>query len=461
MDPLISVMIPAFNYARYVATAVDSVLGQTYPNVEVVVVDNASTDGTAAAIEGRYGADPRVRFFRNERNIGLVPNFNRALELARGEFVLWLSADDWILPRHLARLYDVFAREPQVDVVYTTVYFADAAGRIIGVRDREGLLPFDYVDLRDELPDMLTGVPQPILPATLFRRALFDELGPMDETISIAADWELAVRLAVAGKRFAYLDDPSACVRYHDANNSGVRFNRSGLVVETTAIVAKFLDHPGMARLRGREGAIVRYLDSLRQAKIDELGTNPFEPEFERRFAAVRDELLRRHALYEPARVRSEQVSVVIPVVGPPVPALRAIDAAAAQSFTNVQIVVVDQSEIPLEELIAGHPARDRIAYARVAVRRPGRPGTSACTSPAAPTSRSSTRTTRSPPSTSPSSWRRSSAPGRRSRPARPSSSSTRSMRTSPRARSPPPPPACSAGPPTRRRSRPSPTPSP
>ena len=366
MQPLISVLIPTFDYGRFLATAVDSVLAQTYPNVEVVVCDNASTDDTAE-VAARYANDPRVRYVRNERNIGLVPNFNRALALARGEFVLWLSADDWILPRHLARLHDVFAHEPAIDVVFSTVYFADAQGRVFSMRSEEGQLPFDYVDVRDELPEMLLGVSQMCLPATLFRRALFEELGAMDEGIAIAADWELATRVALAGKRFAYLRDPSACVRVHDANNSGVGFNATGqIVVETVEIVAKFLDHPGMARVRGREAAIAKHLRHLYQAKIAELGTNPFTRAFEERLALVCETLLARDGVYEPARVHGGRISVIVPVVGLPSPALRAIDAAAAQTFPDVEIVVVDQGTAPLGELLRAHPAAERIVHVRL-----------------------------------------------------------------------------------------------
>jgi glycosyltransferase involved in cell wall biosynthesis len=118
-EPLISVLIPAYNYARFVTAAVDSVLAQTYPNVEIVVCDNRSTDDTLAVLEARYAGEPRVRLFQNERNIGLVPNFNRALTHARGSFIAWLSADDWLLPRHLARKPTVLAAAPQLEVVYS------------------------------------------------------------------------------------------------------------------------------------------------------------------------------------------------------------------------------------------------------------------------------------------------------------------------------------------------------
>jgi glycosyltransferase involved in cell wall biosynthesis len=95
--PLVSIIITTYNYAHVVATAIESALGQDYPNFEVVIMDNASTDDTPAVIR-RYTADPRVHSIRNPENIGLTPNHNAGLREARGQYVSFLSADDWLMP---------------------------------------------------------------------------------------------------------------------------------------------------------------------------------------------------------------------------------------------------------------------------------------------------------------------------------------------------------------------------
>ena len=116
--PLISILVPNYNYVQYVATAVDSALAQTYPNFEVVVCDNRSTDGAWELLNERYGDDPRVRLHQNETNIGMARNFDRLLELARGRYVMCLSSDDFLYPSHLTQLEQGFARDPGLDVVY-------------------------------------------------------------------------------------------------------------------------------------------------------------------------------------------------------------------------------------------------------------------------------------------------------------------------------------------------------
>ena len=150
--PLISVLIPNFNYVKYVATAVDSALAQTYPNVEVVVSDNCSTDGAWELLDERYGDDPRVRLYRNATNIGMARNFDRLLELARGRYVMCLSSDDFLFPQHLAQLEAGFASDPQLDVVYCHAYFAYEDGTVYATRALPGQFPVDFVDARDELP---------------------------------------------------------------------------------------------------------------------------------------------------------------------------------------------------------------------------------------------------------------------------------------------------------------------
>lgn len=379
MEPLISILIPSYNYARYITRAIDAALDQTYPNVEVVVTDNQSTDGTVALLQERYANEPRVRVFENEFNLGLVPNFNRALAHARGEFVLWCSADDWILPPHVMRLYEVLRREQQVDICYSGAYFADPEGRPYTIRAMPGQFPVDYVDARDELVELLTTVCQVCLPTALFRRAVLDEVGGMNEEFRIASDWELAVRLAVAGKRFAYLTEASMVVRLHEGQASGNEYATSGEnLAEFVQILERYIDHPAMERVHGRELAITRLVDSLvRNALLasQAQGKRPefFTPEFEDRVVTLKQRLFGRYERYEPARAREHTVSIIMPALGPLPLILRAIDSVARQTFENWQLVVVDQLPFPIEALLRGHSAWERISAVRFSqVQPPG-----------------------------------------------------------------------------------------
>lgn len=102
MKPLVSVCIPVFNGAAFIARAIESVLAQTWTSFELVVLNNASTDATAEIV-ARYCADPRLSLIHNPVNIGAIPNFNKAMAIAQGEFLKILCADDYLYPECLAR----------------------------------------------------------------------------------------------------------------------------------------------------------------------------------------------------------------------------------------------------------------------------------------------------------------------------------------------------------------------
>jgi len=367
MKPLITVMITSYNYLRFITTAIDSARAQTYPNLEIVVVDNCSTDGTVPTLRARYRDDPRVRIFENERNLGEVLNSNRAFEHAKGEFVMYLSADDWMYPQHLARSHAVFERAPAVDVVYSGAYFANEAGTVYAQRMLEAMFPYDYVDARDELIDMFT-VNCPICwPAALFRRSVFLEVGLERANEGIyGTDWELEIRVALAGKRFAYLAQPSIAIRNHPAQLGRLEYEKGPTqLVDHLLICEKFLDHPGMARLRGRELAVVKFFESVYQDALAAGGPDVVPPEIHARVAAVKRAFEERAATYEPARVHEQRVSVILPVFRSPVLAARAIDSVAQQTFPNWEIVLVDAGATPLEYWVDAHPRRERISYVR------------------------------------------------------------------------------------------------
>ncbi|MDQ6944038.1 MAG: glycosyltransferase, partial [Candidatus Eremiobacteraeota bacterium] len=366
--PLISILIPNYNYVKYVATAVDSALAQTYPNIEVVVSDNCSTDGAWELLNERYANDPRVRLHQNEQNIGMARNFDRLMELARGRYVMCLSSDDFLFPPHLARLAERFETEPDLDVVYCNAYFAHEDGTVYATRAMAGQFPVDFTDARDELVEEFTTVCPVCFPCALFKREVLLEPGICGDPANgqDARDWELIIRLALANKRFAYIAQPSMAIRLHADQFSGDAYHRSGRnVLDYASYVERYMDHPEFVRrMRGREAGVARLLNTLvAQAPSLNGGVSPFDAAQLARFAALEQTLHARAAVYEPARVRESCVSVIVETAGAPRPLLRALDSLSAQRFGAWEAVVVDHGSIPVEALVRAHPAWERIAY--------------------------------------------------------------------------------------------------
>jgi glycosyltransferase involved in cell wall biosynthesis len=103
ISPRVSFGMPVYNGAKTIASALESILGQTFADFEVIISDNASTDATSGIAQDFCKADRRIQYFRNERNLGAHPNFNRAFTLSRGEYFKWAAHDDVIASDYLEK----------------------------------------------------------------------------------------------------------------------------------------------------------------------------------------------------------------------------------------------------------------------------------------------------------------------------------------------------------------------
>ena len=185
MTPLVSVIIPNYNYGRFLAQAIDSVLAQSYPRVELLVVDDGSTDGSRG-IEPRYGR--RLRWITQPRH-GVSAARNRGVAESRGELVAFLDADDAWHPEKLARQVARLDR-PAVGMVCCGLQHIDEAGRALGQS-----VPTQRGRLLREIA-LLRWAYAPGGSAALVRRTSLERAGVFDEQLSTSADWDLWRRIA-------------------------------------------------------------------------------------------------------------------------------------------------------------------------------------------------------------------------------------------------------------------------
>lgn len=133
--PRVSIGLPVYNGGRYLKEAIDSILMQTFEDFELIISDNASTDETEQICRAYADKDSRVKYYRNEKNLGPIENFNRVFHLARGEYFRWACYDDLVAPTCIAECVSVLDRDPEVILSYPRAYMIDEHSRPIDLPD--------------------------------------------------------------------------------------------------------------------------------------------------------------------------------------------------------------------------------------------------------------------------------------------------------------------------------------
>lgn len=203
--PAVSVIMPAYNVERYVEEALRSALTQTFPDLEVLVVDDGSTDRTADVVRPIAAVDSRVRLIQQE-NRGLAGARNTALRAARAPLLALLDSDDVWLPEFLEQQVTILRSRPEVDIV-------TGNGRCLG-GPHDGRLARPCPDPRP-VPDLasIIGDERSVFIMSVFRRRVYDTIGPFDETMRTNEDYDFWLRAAMAGFRFARNDTPLGLYR--------------------------------------------------------------------------------------------------------------------------------------------------------------------------------------------------------------------------------------------------------
>ena len=230
VTPLVSVVIPLYNYAHYIEGCIASAVAQTWRPLEVVVVNDGSTDRSLEVARSLESDLVRVIDQENQGTVGAV---NRGITEARGEYICWLSADDLFRPEKVVRQMQVMQHDPGLSCVFSNLTWQadtpaalqwcplprDAAQETL---QRDGKVewdtPYKAADCEGLLGRLLTTTILIYLGTSLIPRRVFDQVGVMDATYRRSHDYEFAMRLAAAGMRFALVEDPLVICRAHADN---------------------------------------------------------------------------------------------------------------------------------------------------------------------------------------------------------------------------------------------------
>ncbi len=210
-EPLISIIIPVYNHARFLPETLKSLINQTYKNIEIIIVDDGSTDETPAVCKAFAEQNPRIKVI-TQSNKGPSAARNKAIAASRGEYIGLLDSDDVLFPERIATQYEVLQKNPDVDLVYTAIIMVDIKGHPCGELHGKDYPPEDFLALmffRNIIPNSNT---------ILAKRECFVS-HPYNEKFIHAEDYELMMRLAHIYK-FRYIDIPLIYYRRHALNLS-------------------------------------------------------------------------------------------------------------------------------------------------------------------------------------------------------------------------------------------------
>jgi glycosyltransferase involved in cell wall biosynthesis len=202
--PLISVIIPTYNGEKFLPRSIGSVLAQTHRNIELIVADDGSTDGTKKVVEAFCKADARVSYYYEENSGGPARPKNFAMQYAKGEYVAYLDQDDEWAPEKLEKQVALFANDTrggkEIGLVGCDAFLAREDGKVFGKYATPStpevfpaLLDRDYVYSNSSV---------------LLRRDVIERVGARDERLKYMEDWDMWIRAAAAGYRFAFVREP-------------------------------------------------------------------------------------------------------------------------------------------------------------------------------------------------------------------------------------------------------------
>ena len=218
MQPLVSVCIPAYNNAGYIKDTIDSILNQTYKNIELIIVDDCSTDNTVEVIESV--SDERIKLFHNDTNLGMTGNWNRCLELAQGEFIKLICADDMIDENAIEKEAQAMEKCPTASLVESDTRLVDIDGKKKGAFKRyhsKGLVDGKKLAKKALIRKDFYGAPV----NNLIRKCALEKTGGFDDSFTYILDFDLWVSLSCTGDVYI-IHELLNSFRIRNDSNTGV-----------------------------------------------------------------------------------------------------------------------------------------------------------------------------------------------------------------------------------------------
>ncbi len=265
--PLVSVIICVYNGESYLALTLDSVLSQTYTNIELLIVNDGSRDGSQKIIEEYAARDARIRWFSRE-NYGLPACRNFAFASANGEWIAVIDQDDLCYPERIEKQLAIAANYPSAALIFCDTDYIDESGNVIGSHLKSFVLPNDFIPKKKAGNLLLIKGCFLDSEAWFFKKCVASSLEPLIESLRYACDYEYFIRIGL-NFDFAYTRDTLAAWRIHPAQESATnkkRFFEHRLVLKRYLLAADvdFITRCLIVKnlIRSHGGEIYRWMKS-------------------------------------------------------------------------------------------------------------------------------------------------------------------------------------------------------
>lgn len=203
MEELISIVLPVYNGEKYLRESIDSVLAQTYKNWELLIVDDCSTDSSAAIAKEYASKDRRIYYYRNENNLRLPRNLNKGFRLAKGDYLTWTSDDNKFKPTALEKMYDALKNNQNAQFVFASCRVINSEGEAI-----------EYIMVDDKRKKQIVG--RNVVGACfMYTRKAYEEVGEYNPDFTLVEDYDYWQRIYAKFNAVA-ISDILYEYRWHD-----------------------------------------------------------------------------------------------------------------------------------------------------------------------------------------------------------------------------------------------------
>lgn len=242
MYQLVSIIVTSYNHVEFLPQRMESLLAQSYPNIEIIVVDDGSTDGSREFLK-QFGTKPNIRLFLQDQNSGYVPTTNFGVSQAKGDYILIAECDDFAEPEQVSSLMQRFSADEKIGVVFSRSYLIDQHGTRFGVDYTWTNATFKRAVQYDRIIEgnlmqkfFLYSCVIPNMSAAIIKKALFERVLGFSDRFRLAADLDFWIRIS-AITDFYYLTEPLNNFREHSSSIRS-KVGKAGQLIETISIVS-------------------------------------------------------------------------------------------------------------------------------------------------------------------------------------------------------------------------------